>query len=75
MKTKRNEDVLNFLLYLNESFIHLHEKVLDALLIFDIMEHNKPHTACCDKCRYKPFIEFVNYFEVHRICSPRVFIN
>lgn len=55
-------------------FVDFGEKVLDAFVVLDIVNHDESHlTGGYERC-HEPLIELVNGFEVHVGCFPLVFV-
>jgi len=49
---------------LDVGFIHFGEKVLDTVLVLQVVQHDESLSRGGDKCRDKPFVEFVDYLQV-----------
>lgn len=56
-------------------FVHLVEKILDAILIFIVMDHEEPDVGRSDERTDKPLIELVDNLEVHIGGLPSVLVD
>lgn len=59
---------------LDVSLVHLHEEVLDAVIIFHVMEADESYPSSRHKRRHVPLIEFVHQSQVHAGGGPHTFI-
>lgn len=59
---------------LDVGLIHLHEEVLDAIIIFHIVKAYESYPPSRHKRRYVPLIEFVHQAEVHAGGGPHALV-
>lgn len=60
---------------LDVSLVDVCKKILDALLVPDVVHHYEANEAGGDKSRYEPLIEFINRLEVHVVGFPFVLVD
>ncbi len=61
--------------YLDVGLVHFLEKVLDALLVLDVVEHQEPYSSGSDEGGDEPLVELVDNLEVHVLRGPLVLVN
>lgn len=61
--------------YLYISFIHFIEKILNPILIFTIVHHDKPNVSRCHESADEPLIKLIHDFQMHVRRFPRMLVH
>lgn len=61
--------------YLDISFVHLVEKIFDAIVIFAIVHHDETNVSSSDESANKPLVKLVNNFQMHICGFPDMLID